>query len=264
MTRKRIIHAVSCTVLFVIGFCPVLGQKSHVDLVNQRIDIQMENQALGVVLGYLMKNYDIPIGFEQSTLDRDHSDYTFQTNLPAIGRRTLESIDGNIKLDIEVKPDFAAKKHPITVNIKNGMLKEALDLIVGQMENYKWEINDGVVNIFPVRGRDERFRELMETKIENFSVADGKTVNDITRSIVKLREFNGWLRKNTLYFNPARTGSSILLDAQYGRGLSNGMNFSNLSFRQLLNEIAKNKKGAWILKWKGRSALGEEHIDLDI
>jgi hypothetical protein len=278
--NKNFIIPIACTVILLIGVVSTLGQKTEIDLRDQRITIQADKQHLGTIFQYLMETYDIPIGFEESILDREHSDYSFQTNLPAVGKTKLENTDKSIELDIKVRRIFSAKEHPITVNITNGKLTEVFDIIVSQMSNYKWEINDGVVNIFPIRGRDERFKELLETEIQNFELSkfmlktkDGdegsaespktKTVRDITYSIMTLKEFSGWLKGNKLHFNPARTGSSILLNAQYGRTVDSNINFSNVSFRELLNKITKAKKGGWILKWES-IWNDKEYIDLDI
>jgi len=264
MNKKIIITAACCTMILLIATASALAQGNEVDLQEQRITIRLSKQPLGVVFKYLMETYDISIGFEQSILDRDHSDYSFQTNLPSLAEKRMESLDRRVRLDVEVESFFEAKKHRITVIVENGALKDVFDQIVREMGNYKWEINDGVVNIIPVRGRDERFKELMETEVKNFSLQKGMTVNDITFRIIRSSAFNRWLRINKLHFNPARTGSSILLRAQYGRALDGGMNFSDLNFRELLNKITKSKKGGWILKWRSTSANGEEHIDLDI
>ncbi len=261
---KKLLTTMCCTIFFLIGVSSVSGQKKEISLQEQKITIQMEKQPLGEVFKYLMENYDIPIGFEESILDREHSEYSFQTNLPSVGREKRRSLDGKIDFDIEVEQDFTAEKNPITLDIKNGKLSDVLDQIVNQMANYKWEIHDGVVNIFPIRGRDKRFEELLETKIEIFNLAAGKTVNDITFRILIMKEFKGWLSRNKLRFNPARTGSSILIDAQYGRTVETEMKFSGLSFRDLLNKITKTKKGGWILKWQSVFANGEEYIYLDI
>lgn len=223
----------------------------------------MEKQALGSVFRYLMESYDIPIGFEESILDSGHSEYAFQTNLPSVGRGKTATSDGRANLEIEVERIFTAEKHPITLDIRNGKLSEVLDRIVDQMANYRWEINDGVVNIFPIRGRDKRFEELLETKIETFNLAAGKTVNDITFRILIMKEFKAWLSKNDLRFNPARTGSSILLKAQYGRTLETELKFSELNFRELLNKITKAKKGGWILKRQSVSN-DKEYVYIDI
>lgn len=263
MTKKLAIIVSCCTMIFLIGISPGLGQKNEVDLQGRRITIQMEMQALGTVFAYLMKKYEIPIGFEESILDRGHSDYYFWTNLPCIGVDTNKSANGVSKNETS-EQGFFETKHPITVRISNGKLSDVLDQIVEQMKNYKWEINDGVVNIFPLRGRDERFKDLLETNIASYSLADGKTVDDISRSILKLPEFGRWSSKNKLEFLPLRSGVVYILNQQYGRRLDNSMSFSNLRFRKLLNEVTKIKKGGWILKWNGFSANGEERIDLDI
>jgi hypothetical protein len=277
---KNLIIAIVCTVILLSGVVSILGQKKGADLQDQIITIRADKQALGTIFQYLMETYDIPIGFEESILDREHFDYSFQTNLPAVGKAEMENADKGIKLDIEVQRVFTAKEHPITVNVTNGKLSEVFDTIVSQMTNYKWEVNDGVVNIFPIRGRDERFKELLETGIQKFELRkfklktnDGdesseeslktKTVRDITYSIMVLKEFGGWLKRNKLDFNPARSGSSILLNAQYGRAVDSGMNFSNVSFRELLNKITKTKRGGWILKWESISN-DKEYIGLDI
>jgi len=250
--------------IFLIGLFPAFGQKKVIVIEDKRITIEIEKRPLGEVFRYLMENYDLAIGFEQSILDRNHNDYCFQTNLPFVGRKKMVSTDGSIKLDIEVERIFEAKKHPITVSVVNGSLADVFNQIVPQMENYTWELNNGVVNIFPIRGRDDRFNELLETEIRNFILESDKTVNDITFSMFRLGAFNRWLKKNNLHFNPARTGSSIELEAQCGRKLNAEMSFSNLKFRDLLNKITRIKKGGWILKWESISASGAENIDLDI
>jgi hypothetical protein len=260
--NKNLITLVFCVFFILNGMFSVFGQKKEVSIQDQKITIQADKQPLGKVFRDLMENYNISIGFEESILDRNHSDYSFQTNSPSVG--TLKLVSDNSELNIEAERAFSAKEHKITLNIRNGKLSKVLDKIVSQMINYRWEISDGVINIIPIRGRDERFNDLLETKIDKFDLEKGKTVNDITLSIVKLREFRGWLRKNKLHFNLAHTGSSILLNAQYGRKLDESMSFSNLSFRELLNEITKIKKGGWILKQESVSIQGDEYIKIDI
>lgn len=264
MIKKIVTILVYCSIILLIGVTLTLGQEKEDSLQTQKITIQMDKQPLGEVFRYLMETYNVPIGFEQSILDRNHSDYNFLTNLPAVGKAEFEDINKNTELSVKVERVFTAKEHTITVNITNGKLSEVFDKIVSQMKNYKWEFNDGVVNIFPIHGRDERFQELLETKIEKFELAKGNTVEGITITIMTLREFRNWLSKNKLHFNPARTGPSILLNAQYKRKMDISINFSNLSFRELLNKITKIKKGGWILKWQGVFNNGIENIDLDI
>lgn len=252
-----------CILFFLVGTLAVFGQEKELDLKNKRITIRMERQPLGNVFRYLMENYDIAIGFEESTLDRSMPDYVFHTNLPGKPEKTMRQ--GDITITMGVEREFGFRWHPITVEDEGERLEQVLDQIVGQMENYKWEINDGVVNIFPVKGRDERFEKLMGLNIQRFTFEKGQTVGDITKNILALREFKSFLKENKFFFTGTRQGAVLILKAQYGRAINVGMDFSDLTFRDLLNKITKIKRGGWVLKWKrSTDAPGWEIIDIDI
>jgi hypothetical protein len=265
MNKKKAIIILCCVIIYSAGTFPVFGQEPETDLRNKRITIRMEQQPLGVVFKYLMEKYDIPIGFEQSTLDRELPDYEFHANLPGQPQARTQSADGSITFTTTADRVFEAKSHSITVDAGDERLEKVFDQIVGQMENYKWEINDGVVNIFPVKGRDERFEKLMGLSIQRFTFAEGKTVKDITTSLLALPEFVRFLKDNKLSFTGYRHGANFILKAQYGRRINVGMDFSDLTFRDLLNKITRIKRGGWVLKWKWfMKAPGWELIDIDI
>ncbi len=260
---KTWISLVCCILMFSFVACSVYGQRDD-DLERQKITINMEGQPLGLILRYLMEQYQIPVGFEESILDRDISDYNFSTNLPSKAEGKVTTVDGTMEVDIEIAPYFKAEKHPITVKVVNGNVSDVFDQIVPQMKNYKWEISDGVVNIYPTSGRDKRFKQLLDTEIANFDLADGKTVQDISFQILKLREFGKWSGKNQLYFSPFRQGSVILVDAQYGRKINSKIHLSSITFRKLLNEVTKIKGGGWSLRLPAIGPNGEGQFDLDI
>ncbi len=265
MSKKAASVVLHCAIIFLVGALPVFGQEKEPDLKETRITVKMEQQPLGVVFEYLMKHYDILIGFEESILDRDYPDYDFYTNLPGKPVHRMQSADGSIKFTTTVSAGFEAVIHPITVEAENERLEDVFDQIVRQMENYKWEINDGVVNIFPVKGRDERFEKLLGMNVQKFTFEKGKTIKDITTNIKALPEFLQFRRETKLRFSGIREGATFVLKAQYGRTIDVKMDFSNLTFRDLLNKITKIKRGGWILKWKWMSpTTGEEQIDIDI
>ena len=266
MSKKTAMAILHCVIIYLVGTFSVFGQEKEADLKDKRITIRMEQQPLGEVFKYLMEIYDIPIGFEESTRDRGRPDFRFHANLPGNPKHGTQTADGSVKFTTAYRRVFQAERHPITVNAENERLEEVFDQIVGQMENYKWEINDGVVNIFPVRGRDERFDRLLGMNVQRFTLEKGKTIEDITTNILALPEFIRFLKDNKLLFDGVRYGAAtFVLKAQYGRPINVGMNFSNLTFRDLLNKITKIKGGGWVLKWKWKSKTpGWEHIDLDI
>ena len=264
MKKKLAIVLLNCIIVLFTATFSTFGQQNEVGLKANRITIKMEKQPLGLVFRYLMENYDIPIGFEWSLSDKDHNEYNFETNLPATAKTKVQSTDGKSEMILQVQLGFTAEIHPISVNFDNAKLEDVLNQIVGQMENYKWEINDDVVNIFPIQGRYEKFEKLLETKIANFTFEKGMTVRDVTANIKKLPEFEKFLKENNLVFFGTRNGALLRINAQYGRTIDAEMNFSNLTFRDLLNKITKIKKGGWILRWIRTRTSGRELIDIDI
>ncbi len=95
----------------------------------------------------MIVDYDIAIGFEESILDREHNDYDFEPNLPLPMVQRAPSNDGKIQISITAEPLFEAEKHWFTIHVENKRLEDVMNIIVGQMKNYKWEINDDVVNM---------------------------------------------------------------------------------------------------------------------
>ena len=265
MNKKRAIVVLCCLIMYMAGTSSVFGQEMRTGLKDKRITIRMEAQPLGEVFRYLMKNYDIPVGFEESVLDRGRSDYDFETNGPSVAQLNMKSADGNVKITDTGWRTFRADIHSITLYIEDGRVEEVFDEIVRQMENYKWEINNEVVNIIPIKGRDERFERLLGLRIKRFILEEGKTVEDITKTLQSLPEFASFMQANKLQFTGYREGTNFIVRAQYGRVMGEKMDFSDLTFRDLLNRITKVKRGGWRLKWKWISkTTREEHIDIDI
>jgi hypothetical protein len=254
-----------CLLLLFCFFClsASFGQAGASELKNQRITVKMERMPFGIVLGYLREKYDVPIGFEESIRDRNNSEFSFSSNSPGVAKYKLENIDGVFK--VTVLPNQKTPLYPVTIACENERLEIVLNRIVKQVKNYKWEINDGVVNIYPIRERDKRFKQLLALKVKKFIFQKGDTISDITKSIKLLPEFSAFAAENNFRFNGGRSGMESVLREQYGRTVNQGMDFSNLTFRDLLNRVTKIKRGAWILKWRFISQkTGEEFIDIDI
>lgn len=261
MRNKANILFVVCTLL--LSSYSMIGQSSVQKITDLKVTLKLENQALGTVLQALMEEYDIPIGFEQSILDRSHSEYAFHTNLPAIA--STSKSEGGITLTTSSRNSFEAKSHLISLNADNASLSVVLDDIVKQMKNYVWSLNDGVVNIYPINGRDKRFERLLEMKVSHFKVESGKTVEDITLAIVALPEFRNYIKEEKFHIIYIRKGMDFEVRARYGRPLNRGLEFTNITFRELLNRATVEKRGGWILRWNGiGKQSGKEFIDLDI
>jgi hypothetical protein len=109
------------------------------DLLNMPIDnLELEAANIGLLLSEFSARKKVPIGLEVSPQD-DLS----QTNI-------------------------------IRLQIKRGTLADVLTSIVKQNPLYTWKIQDNVVNVLPVEAnRDPVLRDLLETRLEKFSIARG-------------------------------------------------------------------------------------------
>ena len=222
-----------------------VGQNDTEQLLEKRVSISFEKESLGKILGHLIENYGISFGLEESSLDMDHNDYDYEPNLinsvdwgkGAIGQSTY-SVHS-------VQPVFEVERHTITVKVENVTLKNVIQLIVNQMANYKWELDNGVVNIFPSQGRDPRFERLLSLKIKNFSlIKPNLAVGMVYSRVTALPEFKQFLKENNMGLDNIRPG---LVDHLF-RKLPHNLQFENLTLRELLNKITAVKKGGWILR----------------
>lgn len=255
------------TMIFFAGVLFTFGQEKETDLRDKRITIKVDKQPLGKVFELLIVNYDIPIGFEESTFDRDHNDFEFETNLPDRNKKVFSDAGNDIDVSIVRERVFPVKNHWFTINLEDSKLEGVLNAIVGQMKNYKWEINDDVVNIFPIRGRDEKFADLLALNIQNFDLGIGKPrpkgnpIFLIRNRIFELPEVVKFLDDKKILHSKLYRESLDNLE----RKIPDVLNFSNLKFRDLLNKITKIKRGGWILKKRDmHSSKAEESIEINI
>lgn len=225
------------------------AQENSTNLKDKKITLKLKDKPLSIVFLHLMVKYDVPIGMEGSTLENENADYVFNTNLP-YRRPGSEFVD---------RP-YAIKNHLLTVDVEDVSLETVMDEIVKQMKNYKWEINDEVVNIIPTNGRDKRYEKLLAIKIDNFSFQKDFPIGQIRNDLLDLPEIKKFLSENKILSTKRRafiSNVSRLLPAE--------MNYSNLTLRELLNKITKIKRGGWLLRQSYLfGSAEEEYIEIDI
>lgn len=245
----------------ILGLCamfPALtfGQRVPSRLEATRVTIKAEYSPLGTVFGKLMFEYGINIGLEESTLDRDHFDYNFATNILT---QTNKTSVGSTKGFARCCQVFHATAHLISLDLHDRSLSEALDKIVEQMSNYRWEINGDVVNIIPSKGRDDVYKQFLELKIAKYSLNKGTKIEDIKASFADLPEVKRFLTDHKIKYSYSRV---ILGDLD--TPLKDECKFQNIRMLDLLNRIAKIKPGGWILRERVSQRSMDKYLDLDI
>ncbi len=130
------------------------------------------------------------------------------------------------------------------------------------MKNYKWEVNDGVINFVPIKDRDSRYERLLNLRISSFTVRKTASMRSVRLKLMNLPEIKNFLNSNNLSTSGNRGG---ILSTTINREVGYELSFSNLTVKELLNKIAKTKGGGWILKKHDYAvAANKEYIDFDI
>lgn len=233
MTNGRSFFKGMCLIiLFLAGLYPGFGQSDE-DIKDAPVTINLKHKSLKEVFGYLSIQYGIAIGFEESALDAEHNDFDFIPNLPYSDPTRPMVTSGFAPI----------KNHWFTLNFSNERLAVVLDHVVAQMQNYQWEINDGIVNIFPTRGRDERLKKLLDLQIADFRLDRPAPIFSVRNKLLELPELVAFMKENKIRSSKVK-GDFNFTD----RKLNVDLRFENLKLKNLLNQITKIKRGGWILK----------------
>lgn len=207
---SRPVSFVCCYVIALIltpAYC--FGQSAEADLTGQPVKLHLTNATLIYALSTLSVDHRVPIGLEYSAADK--------------------------------------KGFTLNIEIKDGTLKDALDLIVEQEPAYRWEVRDGVINFVPVRAREPFFEKLLDTRISNFAPRKGLTIFDIRNLLVDLPEVRGLLEASNI--TVFRYGDYAYRPSIYTKDVD--LNISDTNVRGALNKIVRESEHKlWVLGWR--------------
>jgi len=146
----RLSIIVACTVWL---STPVsVGQiNSDEALLSRRIrGVEVRRTNIHLVLSYISESYEVPIGLE---------------------------VAGE-----------GANNREIYVNLQNTTLREVLNTIVAEDSRYEWRVHHGVINFSPRTDRDNFLKEVLDTKVREFSIKKRINSFDLRRDIADLPE----------------------------------------------------------------------------
>ncbi len=200
MIRKQVLVFLSSAFILASGILMVQGQDKPNEVRDIRITIKMNEKPIYCIFRHLFYEYDISIGFEESTLDKDHADYRFQTNVRPPEKKDKVHIGNRMGVCSEIENETEVENHLISLNMENARVEDVFNEIVKQMQNYDWAINNEVINIFPKKGRNPFFEKLLNLKVRKFRVSKGQEVSVIRDSMVfSLPEFRTFVAENNLF-----------------------------------------------------------------
>ena len=213
----------------------------------------MSKKPLATVFARLIYKYDVPIGFEESAFDKNHNHYDFETNVPPTDLKKEYAADRDF---ISSYPKFT--EHLLTLDFDDESLATVIDSIVRQMQNYSWQERNGVINIFPNKGRDPIFQRLLDLPINRFNLSKGAKVGFIQGDLYDLPEIRDFFNRNKVMLVTERGYSLLFID----RPLEQNLDFGTLKFGELLNRITACKRGGWIIRQGKDRVTNEKTIEL--
>lgn len=133
---------------------------------------------------------------------------------------------------------------PISLEVYDVSLRDALDAVTAQDSRYKWRVVDGVINVFPARERDEFVERLLEVRVRQFAVEKGAGLWDIRVNITNLPEVKTVLEDAKILPMIASWTNADHLEA--GAGFS--LDMTGASVREILNEIVRKSDAKyWVV-----------------
>lgn len=127
------------------------------------------------------------------------------------------------------------------INFTEGKLSELLNQTISRHSQYTWEIRDGVVNIFPKDNyRDSAFKEMLETKIANFTVQEGSSCRLIEKLLTETPEIQKVTTTYGLSYE-SRDLSGFYI-SQLGKNFT--VKISDMTLKSILNKIVKESPTA--------------------
>jgi len=158
--------------------------------------------------------------------------------------------DISLSYNIPIALEIAAHDEQLTtyeLSLRSGTIADLLDRFTKQHKEYAWEMEDGVVNIFPRDDyRDFSLDELLKVQISKFSVAENTSCWKLVDSLMKTVEVQNVLK--TYGITPSGLNFSGGFFPQIGRRVA--FDVSDMTLKEILNKVIKESTIAkiWLIK----------------
>jgi len=209
---RHLANSVILAAISVIFTSNIFCQENTESLLKQRVTLQVSQATFLYALGTLAQRYKLPLGLEKSS---GHLD------------------DPKINIDIRERP-----------------LIEALNLLFEQEPAYKWEVNNGVLNVSPTRDRSEFLSLFLGLHIDRQCVIKETNDYEFRKCILSQPEVVLLMKSKKVeyatFMNEPSSNSILLND-------NADLSVSSLTLRDYLNSIVLNSnRNTWVVEMVGK------------
>jgi hypothetical protein len=156
------------------------------------------------------------------------------------------SLAHNVPVGLEVAQDEDVVA-TYRLNFKKGKLSDLLTQFVTEHDQYAWQVDGGVVSVFPKEGhRDPLLRDLLATELNNFSVKEKTDCHRFAQSLLATPEVRKTLEGYGLTFDTGRFGGFYIQQL----GQSFALDFPKTPLGAILNKVVKESPAArlWVVR----------------
>jgi hypothetical protein len=148
-----------------------------------------------------------------------------------------------VEIGFEARADLDVDSDP-RISLNDGKVKDILNSLISQDPSYKWEVNDGVINIFPITGRNELITSFLKTLVGPIHILPGEKRISISTQINNSLELQTLQEKSVkvLIFQSTVLGIEDTVSKE--------LNIPRADARTVLNNLIKSEIGSklWIIK----------------
>ncbi len=214
--RRIIICVLLVTVLIaelMFSGAPSSGQTIAGNLLEQRVKLNIKQSTFMYALSKLSGDERIPIGFELALAHKN--------------------------------------EYHLNIEADDATLQDVLDQIVQQELGYRWEMRDGVINIIPVKSRDEFVEKLLNIPVRQFTPPKVLGKFHIRDAIVDLPEVVALLKANGI--TASRYGYFYRYPSIYTNEKID-LSISQTDVRGVLNKVIKDSEHKlWMVSRSGKN-----------
>lgn len=170
-----------------------------------------------------------------------------RSNVPLALSDIADTYDVPIGVEISPDDDLQKERH-IVVRLDSGTLKDVLNSVVSQNPLYDWDIEDGVVNVFPKGNREPLLKALLETRMGAFSIPPGTTRFTFRETLTESPELKGVLSGFGV-----KSNNEIFLSRDVAAlGPNFSLNLSDVTVKTVLNRVIRDSNARyWIVNRDG-------------
>lgn len=224
-------------------------------------DTQMKRKHLAII-AILAVGLALPSDFVWNANALNESDLLrLQIKKTAIHGESIDQIldrlpsEYEIPIGIELGDEKLTPRYEINLDLPETTLKDFLAAVTAKDPRYAWKLEEGVIHVWPVSGRDTLLATLLEVKVSHFAISDNASRYQVYNDVMNLPEI-----KNKLIV--AGVEPMIFLSSGSMTKLGEGILFNDasLTLRQLLDKILlKTDMNKWVISRWGKNS---EYITL--